>query len=178
METAGREWITRKVKDYCTISNTYLRKEECREIEAEYSSGIDLGFKDRYESKIYNLFARGEFRNRYKNSLISGLKGKTNLESVKAIMRSHIGRQEIRIDTTSGSKVDKRPSTYSRRIKRGMGSICIHSGRLIKSETTASMIVHYINNRFIVWYTGSSFPCVSIYKPLIVSKDCIDVLDL
>lgn len=40
------------------------------------------------------------------------------------------------------------------------------------------MIVHYINNRFIVWYTGSSFPCVLIYKPLIVSKECMDVLNL
>lgn len=176
VETAGKEWISKKVKNYCTISNTYLRKGECRETEVKYSAGIKRGlddFKNRYESKIYNYFAKGELRNRYKNSLIAGLRGKTNMESLKSLMRSHIAKKRVTRDT--GQVVNQRAYKH---IKRGMGSICIHSGKLIKSETTASMIVYYIKNRFIIWYTGSSFPCVSIYKPLIVSKNCIDALNL
>ena len=168
VETAGNRWISRKIKDYCTISNTYLKKGECRETETEYSAGMEPGldvFKGRYESKIYNFFAKGEARNRYKNAVLAGLKGNTDLESIKSLMRSHVGQQHVH-------RSDRRS------IQRGMRSICIHSGRLIKSETTASMIVHYIGDKFIVWYTGSSFPCVSIYKPLIVSKECADVLNL
>jgi len=157
VETAGKEWAAKRVRDYCTISNTYLNEDEYGKTKTWYSSGEHPGtdaFKKKYENKIFNYFARGELRNRYKNSLISELKGKANLDSVKSIMRSHI-------------KGGNNPG-----IKRGMGSICIHSGFFIKSETTASLVVHYINNKSIIWYTDSSFPCISLYKPLVITGDC------
>ncbi|NOY07454.1 MAG: hypothetical protein GXP33_01240 [Spirochaetes bacterium] len=160
VETAGKEWAAKRAGDYCTISNTYLSKDEYGDTETWYSSGEHPGtdaFKKKYENKIFNYFAKGELRNSYKNSLISGLKGKVNLGSVKSIMRSHI-------------KGKNSPD-----VKRGMASICIHSGLFIKSETTASLIVHYINNKFIIWYTGSSFPCISLYKPLIIAGDCTNL---
>ena len=52
-----------------------------------------------------------------------------------------------------------------------MKSICIHSGPFIKSEATSSMIVDYINDRFVVWMTGSPHPCVSLFKPIVFSDN-------
>ncbi len=167
VETAGREWIVKKVRDYCTISNTYLRDKECGEggpIEVYGSENGTGGFKNRYESRLYNFFAEGEIRNRYKNAVISRLKGRVSLDSVKSIMRAHY--DDI-VGELSGKVRAKR-----RFFKRGMASVCIHSGRLIKSETTASLIVHYIGDRFVIWYTGSSFPCVSLYKPMVIFPEC------
>ena len=51
-----------------------------------------------------------------------------------------------------------------------MGSICIHSG-FIKSQTSASFIVQYINDNFILWFTGSPHPCVSLFKPIVFDKN-------
>jgi hypothetical protein len=59
--------------------------------------------------------------------------------------------------------------TADQKIKKGMKSICIHSGPFIKSEATSSMIVDYIGDKFIAWFTGSPHPCVSLFKPIVFS---------
>lgn len=52
-------------------------------------------------------------------------------------------------------------------IKRGMKSVCMHPGLIIKSETTSSLIVDYLNDKFFIWFTGAPNPCVSLYKPFV-----------
>jgi len=78
-----------------------------------------------------------------------------DLASIKELLRTHI------------NSIDNAPF-------KGMGSICVHTGKLIKSETTSSMIVDYLNDRFVVWFTSSPHPCTSIYKPFMFLPQFID----
>ena len=41
----------------------------------------------------------------------------------------------------------------------------MHYGGLVGDHTTASMIVSLEEDRTVVWNTGSSVPCVSLFKP-------------
>ncbi|OQC73855.1 MAG: hypothetical protein BWX44_01282 [Spirochaetes bacterium ADurb.Bin001] len=49
-----------------------------------------------------------------------------------------------------------------------MKNVCIHPGVFPKSATTASMVIEYCKGGAIIWYTDSSFPCVSLYKPVLL----------
>ena len=44
-------------------------------------------------------------------------------------------------------------------------SVCMHYGALVGDHTTASMIVELKEGRSLVWATGTSCPCVSLFKP-------------
>jgi len=47
-----------------------------------------------------------------------------------------------------------------------MKNICMHSKSIISSETTGSLVVELIDGEINIFATGSSLPCLSIYKPL------------
>ena len=46
-----------------------------------------------------------------------------------------------------------------------VSSVCMHYGGLVGDHTTASMVVSLEGNRTVVWSTGSTTPCVSLFKP-------------
>ena len=48
-----------------------------------------------------------------------------------------------------------------------VSSVCMHYGGLVGDHTTASMVVALEKDRIVVWFTGSSCPCVSLFKPWI-----------
>lgn len=45
-----------------------------------------------------------------------------------------------------------------------VGSVCMHYGGLVGDHSTASMIVE-LSDDITVWLTGTSTPCVSVFKP-------------
>ena len=49
--------------------------------------------------------------------------------------------------------------------KGSVSSACMHYGGLVGDHTTSSMVVSLENDRTVVWSTGSSLPCVSLFKP-------------
>ncbi len=146
LETAGKHWAYKKISKYDSISNSYSITGDYDKCD-ENSKGKN--FKKEYENKIITFFAQGNLRRNY---TFSHLKEKEiNLAEIKAILRSHISPQN--------------------RKKNGMKSICMHSGKLIKSDTTASLIIDYKKGKRIIWFTASSYPCLSLFKPLVFTKD-------
>jgi len=51
---------------------------------------------------------------------------------------------------------------------KSMSSICVHARGIVKSETTASMIVEYGKGSPSIWFTSSPYSCVSTYKPMVL----------
>ena len=50
-----------------------------------------------------------------------------------------------------------------------MEQLCIHAGGLPPTATTASFVVEYRSPKAaILWFTGTSYPCVSLYKPILL----------
>ena len=57
-------------------------------------------------------------------------------------------------------------TTQEKAIKNGTStSICMHVG-ILKDHSTGSMVSIVDDKSITVWITGSSSPCLSIFKPL------------
>lgn len=143
LETAGKHWAFKSVNKFASISNAYSIGEDFEKSDMEDSHN----FKLQYQDKLFSFFSKGDIRQRTTSNNL--LKKSDSLKDIKSILRYH-------------HKGSIKPV-------KGMKSICQHTGFLIKSETTSSMIVDYLGDKFIVWFTGCPHPCVSLYKPFVIT---------
>ncbi|MGI6508689.1 MAG: hypothetical protein ACOX4A_10060 [Saccharofermentanales bacterium] len=147
LETCGKHWALKEIRDVAAISNAYSITDDYCKVDPDTEKPCN--FKARYENKLVTFFTKGDARRKYAYNYLKNSNG--DLTSVMSLLRSHMNPDQ--------------------KIKKGMKSICIHSGPFIKSEATSSMIVDYINDQFIVWITGSPHPCVSLFKPIVFSDN-------
>lgn len=153
LETAGKHWAYRNVDKAASISNTYtLRKD----VDKRDALSKNSSFKKQYEKKIMTFFAGGDARQAYTQEMLLERENEPDLDTMKTLLRSHM--------------------TKNNAVNHSMRSICLHSRGLVNSETTSSMIVDYYKNHIIAWVTGGPYPCVSLYKPFIISPDSVSVL--
>lgn len=153
LETAGHRWAAKQVTSDA-ISNCYILQddfESCDQITSQAAFRPDGGrapvsrrfsFAEHNESRLYRWVAKGRTRRRRTRQLIDS--EKFTLESTFGLLRDHNGRAHPR---------------------KGMGNLCMHSSRFIKSETTASMVVEFQAEGPVAWVTGSPHPCVSLFQP-------------
>ena len=147
LETCGKHWALQEIRDVAAISNCYSITDDYCEFDPDTEEPCN--FKARYENKLVTFFTKGDARRKYAYNYLKT--SDRELTNVMNVLRSHM--------------------TADQKIKKGMKSICIHSGPFIKSEATSSMIVDYIGDKFIIWFTGSPHPCVSLFKPIVFSGD-------
>ncbi len=169
LETAGRHWAARKAVDFAAISN-------CLTIGTDYdmaSSGIEsyarknrlltgkgpLNFRKTFEAPLMPFLAKS--RKRMDTALrcirdITGLPDtgiEADLSGAMEILRFHRNRDQ---DPAKGSNAD----------------ICMHAaGPIRRSQTCGSMISAIGRQRCIHLLTGTSAPCLSVFKPAQVSGD-------
>ncbi len=104
---------------------------------------------------LYTYLGRGREREAYTSSALA--KGSVTLRDVMTIMRHH---KRERFCPRKGSNED----------------VCMHSGSLTRTSQTAnSMIVELRQEYVIGWFTFSSNPCISLYKPLVVGEGHIKI---
>jgi secernin len=139
VETSGLRVRCRPAPEATGISNTYDR-------DGGWDTWPALKRKD--ERALIALGARSRKRNELKAPWLRGDRPMATASDMFALLRTH--------------------GSADGRVCRGMGSLCIHTGRLIKSESTSSMVVHWHTDGPVAWVTGSSWPCLSLYKPLVV----------
>lgn len=150
VETAGKHWAIEKIHDVRSISNTLTIKSGA----LKYSSDIpaskgNINFKKIYDNRIYSYFSCGNTRHMRTESLLKKNSGNIDAKYMMEILRQH------------DDKNNKSP------FERGsMNDICMHAGGIISSQTTGSMVAELNEGRITIWATGSSLPCVSIFKPL------------
>lgn len=174
LETAGKRWAWRRIDDFATISNAYSIGTDYKRLDAETRKEIapvnpraacsdeaepgrvgERGpWKAWVERRLYLPFTKGEARKALTAVALEAGRGKMDLEGVLRALRTHGARDPRR----GGS----------------MASPCMHSGGFpVSNATTASWAVEYgpEKGRAILWFTGTSYPCVSLYKPLLLAKE-------
>lgn len=57
--------------------------------------------------------------------------------------------------------------------KGSVSSPCMHFGGLVGDHTTSSMVVSLEAERTVIWSTGSSLPCVSLFKPWLFGTEAV-----
>jgi hypothetical protein len=171
LETAGKRWAWRKIEDFATISNAYGIETDYKRLDAQTRMEIapvnpraacsdeaepgrvgERGsWKAWVEKRFYLRFTKGETRRACTAAALESARGRMDLGAVLAALRSH-------------GECDPR--------RRGsMASPCMHSGGFpVSNASTASAAVEYdrAKGRAVLWFSASSYPCVSLYKPLLL----------
>lgn len=159
LETVDKQWAARQIKDVYTISN-------CLTIGAQYDLAsnelVDLAiqkgiakskthfqFANDYSDLLYTTFAKGRERRQTTIAALDAQKGKVGVETMIATLRHH-NRENF--DPANGiADVD----------------VCMHAGfgPIRISQSTASMVAYLDKNNPLIFATGTSAPCTSVFKP-------------
>ena len=178
LETAGRRWAWRKANPADSISNAYCIEDDYKRLDAATRKeiapvneamacsdetdpgrrGTKESWKKAIENRFYLNFTKGESRRALSLSLVAatrsrevGDKKKPGILGIFSVLRSH------------------GPYDPSRPLFHHMESLCIHSGPFPATATTASIAVEWKSGgAAIIWFTGTSYPCVSLYKPILL----------
>lgn len=190
---------TKTVKNIKNLKNTENTKEvnlqSSKNANTKNFNSKKINFKKHYENKFFTFFAQGNKRYNYTYDYLNRYKETIDIKKIFNLLRSHA--EDIKNFYKYNQKID---TGFMSRPSKTMGSICIHSG-FIKSQTSASFIVQYINDnidnnindnfndrnfdnnnndnndnnninkKFILWFTGSPHPCISLFKPIVFDKN-------
>ena len=146
LETAGKQWAYKKT-DCGAISNRLSMGSDAD----VYSEGA-CDFAKKHTEIVYSTFSKASKR---RELTVGKLPSANNVADFFEILRQH--------------EHNKNP--FSR---GSVGSPCMHYGGLVGDHTTQSMVVELGENKDIkIWLTGTSVPCVSIFKPFAFGQDCV-----
>jgi hypothetical protein len=188
LETAGRRWAWRLADSRDAISNAYCidldykrldtqtRKEiapvneraACSDEADPGRKGEKESFKAQFENRFYLRFTKGERRRALSLAKLGAFANAATVANaapaaVPAAPPSAAGFLDIL--RSHGPYDPFHPW------KRHMESLCVHAGGFPKSATTASLAVEYAgDDAAVIWFTGSPYPCVSLYKPILLVK--------
>lgn len=140
LETAGKHWVYKK-RDRGSISNRLSIGEDGD----AYSCGAAYAFKKRHTDPIYTYFSGSEDR----------------LEQ-----SGHCMELAFDVPTIMNGLRTHAPGVDTPFAQGSVNSVCMHFGGEVGDHTTASMIVE-LGNHITAWITGTSSPCVSLYKPYV-----------
>lgn len=167
LETAGKHWIYQKITGYRAISNGLSIEESFDGISAEAISyarkkrwikkNESFNFKKAYSQWLMPKLAACEYRRDNSEQIGKSFPDFT-VKNAFEILRSHGEIKENFFPHNSKTN-----------------SICMHaSGLLTPHQTVGSMVVKLREeNPSTVWLTGTSAPCLSIYKPFYFGNDIL-----
>jgi len=164
LETAGEYWAAEEVKDLRSISNrlsigsSYDRghpglvqhavaKKWCK-------SEADFHFARCYSDPLVTRFSGSGNRQCSAQDSLLKEKGQLDCWTMKNILRSH--------DRLIEGKQFTRHS---------LKSVCMHGGFIFGDHTTGSYIASLSENRCTYRITGSSTPCIALFKPYWMIED-------
>ncbi|BDA78023.1 acyl-CoA--6-aminopenicillanic acid acyltransferase [Leptospira kobayashii] len=167
LETADRLWAAKPIDKFYAISNgltiesDYTMSSKNLENEAikagYWKKGKDFSFNEAFSDWFFTKMGQCENRRQLHETNATAsykTKGIYTAKSAMEVLRSH---------TVSDSEFEVSSAD--------MGSLCLHAGGLLTpNQTNGSMIVEWntsakSNDPLRIWYTGTSTPCLSVFKP-------------
>ena len=139
LETAGKHWAYKKM-DKANISNRLSLGADGD----GYSGGKAYDFRKRHTEPVFTTCSGSKSRSA---QLRKCLPTATTVGGCMEALRCH--HHSVRNPFAKGS----------------VASACMHYGGAAGDHTTSSMVVSLQDDKTILWCTGSSVPCVSLFKP-------------
>jgi len=159
LETAGKYWVAKKIESFYSISNALtieddwdLASEEVKELAKN-----GFSFAKHFSDRFYTYFARGRERRAFTYTKLEEKEGEISLEYIMEILRSH------HVEPFSPEK-------------GSMRDVCMHFGGVTRpSQTSSSQISELDKDLQVHWFTGTSLPCLSIFKPVYLEAGLPDL---
>ena len=152
LETAGRDHALLRLHDHAVISNGITIAKDWHS--SSLKTGTDFS---KFSDPLITYFSGSAFRKDRNQASILKAKGKIGATDVFALLRDHFAE------------------TPARGFNR---DVCMHaSGTLIrKSQTTGSLVVElHPADKFRIFVTGGSAPCLTAFKPFIPAVPFTDL---
>ena len=160
LETAGNFWVAKRVNDVGSISNGLTIQDKWdmaspnlveNAIEKGWcESKSEFNFTECYSDQSFRALSGGLIRQPLTFESLLDNKGNINVQMMMKFLRTH----EKKFDGRSFQPV-----------KASMGGVCMHASVKAVSQTTGSYIAHLFDDFQVHWLTGTSAPCISIFKP-------------
>lgn len=161
LETAGRAWVAKRVHGVRAISNSLTLRDDWDRASPGLSArardwGLapgrgKLDFARTFAKPLLARAANAPGRRACLEGALAARSSEVELEDVLAALRSH-GRLD-------------RPDRATRALR---ATVCAHAGPLptrASSQTTGSLVVE-LGAEALAWVTGTSAPCLSVFRPL------------
>lgn len=146
LETCGKEWVCKQYEAASISNRLSIGKDGDR-----YSGGA-CDFRKLHTEPVYTTFSGSGQR---KAQTARFLDAAEPLAGCMAALRCH--------DHGATNPF----------AKGAVSSACMHFGGMVGDHTTASMVVSLEPERTVVWATGTSTPCVSLFKPYLFGCEAI-----
>ena len=146
LETCGKEWVWKQY-DAVSISNRLSIGAD-----GDAYSGATCDFRKVHTEPVYTTFSGSAHRKMQTSRFLNDV---AHLSASMAALRCH--DHGVSNPFTKGT----------------VSSACMHYGGMVGDHTTASMVVSLEQDRTVVWTTGSSCPCVSLFKPWLFRSEAI-----
>lgn len=172
LETAGRHWAAQQVRGFRSISNgltigaVYDRISEGTEDFARKQGWIkrreDFHFAHAFSDWFYTRMSRCRDRQYVSNRTGEERRGQFTVKDAFAMLRTH-----------------HPPGDAFRPHRATAASLCMHATGLTNpSQTTGSLVAVIRRERpATVWLTGTSLPCLSVFKPFFLGGKVLSGLD-
>lgn len=148
LETAGSHWVYKRVSAG-SISNRLSIRDEGD----TYSGGKAFDFAARYREPVYSHFSGSHDRLSQTAYRLPDVKSAADMTAALRVHRQ--GKEPL--------------------LQGDVASTCMHAGGLVGDHTTSSLVIE-LGREITVWATGSSTPCISLFKPWIFgSEPCAPV---
>lgn len=144
LETAGKQWVYKRY-NAANISNRLSIGEDGD----GYSGGIPYNFRKKHTEPLYSTFSGSNARRCQIKECVDEI---SNVSGCMQALRRH----------APGA------SPFG---KGSVSSVCMHYGGLVGDHTTSSMVVSLSGDRPLIFSTGCSVPCVSLFKPWLFGAD-------
>lgn len=165
LETVGRWWIVERVESVRTLSNALsigeqphgvspaLRDHASAQGWADAEGGFH--FADRLLDPARDAGTFGRGRCARAASLLAPKLGRLDVADLMALLRDH------------GAEAEGDPDWSPR--KTVARTICMHAAEgARRSQTVGSLVSDLTGPRHVHWVTGTSAPCLSLFKPVVL----------
>lgn len=159
LETAGKNWAAKKISGIHTISNNLninndWSKSNFPSISEDEKNLENVNFSEKFSGNFPSSdyfktkFSKAEDRQKFTSQKLKENRDKINLRLFMKILSSH---QTESFTPEKGSNRD----------------VCMHYGGFFRQSQTASSQISKLDNEdHVHWFTGTSNPCLSIFKPI------------
>lgn len=163
LETVKREWLVKRVRDVCAISNAYTIGSEVERCSAGLTALIrEHGWSDGpvfdYAAVIADParehIGNAGARRACSTSALEALAGRLEVSDIMSILRNHGHGETLQMKWSHECTVKR--------------TVCMHAGIQHSGQTVASMVSEVRGHGAVHWVTGTAAPCISIFKPVLL----------
>jgi hypothetical protein len=155
LETVGRDWVAREVRQSASISNGLTTRETWDLASARLGAtpaGTDIA--RHYSEPVYTRFAEAQGRQCRTSDALRARAGSVGVVDAMTLLRDH------------GPAGDRESWTPARALTGQ--DVCMHAGfgPVRGSQSTGSLVVRLAAGGMTMWATGTAAPCTSTFKPI------------